>query len=161
MLHNVTVTRLSSGLGLAPYSNPRASEEDLIGMAKAKETASDVEDKIGTDDPSQLSDYQEVRRGNRDHWRITAAVFVFASFLWWSWPRSWIAPCTRPALTSETIVVVSGPDVPDIGFPESVLRNWGQYSPWIPAAPYAPPPFGCIVNQVSNPSALFFSRPFD
>lgn len=144
----------ATGASVAPFINPRASSsEDLIGMAK--ETVS--EDKISIDVPLQLSDHQEARRGTRDYWRITAALFVFSSFLWWSWPRSWISSCTRPTLTPETVVVVSGNDVPDIGFPESVLRNWGQYSPWIPAGSYVPPPLGCVVNQVSFPSALFLS----
>ncbi|KAI0302216.1 phosphoglycerate mutase-like protein [Russula brevipes] len=52
----------------------------------------------------------------------------------------------RPASLSETIVTS---DIPDIGFPEGVLRNWGQYSPYIPVAEYIPPPPGCIINQVN------------
>jgi hypothetical protein len=122
------------------------ASEDLTGMAK--ECTSDVEADIGNiNDPSQLSN-PETRRGKRDRLRITAAILVFASLLWWSRPWSWIMPCKRPTLTSETVAVGSGNDVPDIGFPESFLQNWGQYSPYIPAATYIPPPPGCIVNQV-------------
>jgi hypothetical protein len=130
----------------------------------AKEIVSDVrvedEDKIGLDDALQLSDHQEARRGIRDNWRIiAAAVFVFASLLWWSWPRSWLASYTRPTTSTSETVAVSGNEGPDIGFPDHVLRNWGQYMPWLPAGPYVLPPPNCVVNQVSFPSALFFFSP--
>ncbi|KAH9966843.1 histidine phosphatase superfamily [Russula dissimulans] len=41
-------------------------------------------------------------------------------------------------------------DVPDIGFSKDVLRNWAQYSPYIPAAQYVNPPPGCVVKQVRS-----------
>ena len=112
-------------------------------------TVYDVEDKIGIDDPLLPSERQQARQGNRDRWRFT--VFVFAFFLWWSchWSRSWTSSRTRPTLTSEKVFIDPGHGVPDIGFPESELRNWAQYSPYIPAAPYIPPPPGCVINQVN------------
>jgi hypothetical protein len=102
--------------------------------------------------PSYFSDRS--RRGKRGHWRIPAGVLLFASFLWWSWSHRLIAPCNRPAYLSETLVTVPGSDIPDIGFPEGVLRTWGQYSPYIPVAEYIPPPPGCIINQVSSHSVV-------
>jgi hypothetical protein len=121
----------------------------------AEETVYDVEDKIGIEYPSQLSERQEVRRGNRNrnHWRFTA--FVFASLLWWSWPQPWISSCTKPTLTSETVIIDPGNGIPDIGFPESELRNWAQYAPYIPAAAYIPPPPGCVIDQASFPLLIF------
>lgn len=62
-------------------------------------------------------------------------------------------PRTTPNLLSDTVAALSdvpGGNVPDVGFPESELRNWGQYSPYIPVAPYVPPPPGCTINQVSS-----------
>jgi len=111
-------------------------------MTKEK-IGSDLADDVAL--PSYFSDHS-ARRGKRGHWRIPAVVFIFASFLWWSWSHRSIAPCIRPASLSETIVTS---DIPDIGFPESVLRNWGQYSPYIPVAEYIPPPPGCVINQVN------------
>ena len=110
----------------------------------AKENASDVDTDIGN-----INNQGTTQRGNRDRVRITAAVLIFVSIVWWSWPRSWIMPCKRPTSVSEAVAVGPGNDVPDIGFPESFLRNWAQYSPYIPATPYIPPPPGCTINQVS------------
>jgi hypothetical protein len=116
----------------------------------AKEVVSDVEVEVevGIDNPSRLSD-EEKQRGNRDYWRIAAAVLIFVSLLWWSCPRTWFTPCKGPSLKLETAAVIPGDDAPNIGFPESVLWNWGQYAPYIPVAKYIPPPPGCVVNQVS------------
>ena len=125
----------------------------------AEETVYDVEDKIGIEYPQQLSDSQEARRRNQDYWRFT--LFAFAFILWWSWPQSWTPSRTRPTSTSETVVIGPGNDVPDIGFPESELRNWAQYSPYVPAAPYISPPPGCVINQVSFLYALFIFRFFN
>jgi hypothetical protein len=83
-------------------------------------------------------------------WRIAAVVLTFSTFLVWTWP--WISPHI-----STRFIAGPGPDsdVPDIGFPESLLRSWAQYSPYIPVARYAPPPPGCVVSQVS-----FYGPPF-
>jgi hypothetical protein len=123
----------------------------------AEEIVYDVEDKIGIDHPLQLSDRQEAQRRNQDYWRF--AVFIFAYLLWWSWSWPWTSSCTRPMLTSETAIIDPGIQVgvPDIGFPESELRNWAQYSPYIPSAPYIPPPPGCVINQVSSHTRCLFS----
>ena len=124
----------------------------------AEETVYDVEDKIGIDCTLQLSDRQEAQRANQDYWRF--AVFIFASLLWWSWSWPWTSSCTRPMLTSETAVMIDPgiqAGIPDIGFPESELRNWAQYSPYIPSAPYIPPPPGCVINQVSSHTRCLFS----
>jgi hypothetical protein len=106
-----------------------------VGMAKemAKEVASETLDFPSTG--------QRERR-SLTFWRITAAVLTFSFFLLWTWP--WISPRISTSF-------VAGPDsdVPDIGYPESFLRSWAQYSPYIPVAKYAPPPPGCVVSQVN------------
>ncbi|KAH9066440.1 phytase [Lactarius vividus] len=38
--------------------------------------------------------------------------------------------------------------VPDIGLPESLMRTWAQYAPYIPVAKYVPPPPMCTISQV-------------
>lgn len=78
----------------------------------------------------------------RTFWRITAAVLTVSSLLLWTWP--WISP-----RISTRFVARTDNDVPNIGFPESLLRSWAQYAPYIPVAKYAPPPPGCVVSQVS------------
>lgn len=108
----------------------------LNGMAK--EIASEV-----LDVPSH---FRVVRRERQIYWRVTAAVLAFTSLLWWS--RSWIPSITPRICTGSA--VVPGSDVPDVGFNESFLRSWAQYSPYIPVAGYIPPPPGCVVTQVSS-----------
>ncbi|KAI0006199.1 histidine phosphatase superfamily [Russula compacta] len=121
----------------------------------AKKIVSDVADDTDYSSQSQFFVFdQEARRGKRAYWcttaTTTAVALVFASLLWLSW--TWIIPRTTPNLLSDTVAAVPdvpGSNVPDVGFPESELRNWGQYSPYIPVAPYVPPPPGCTINQVN------------
>ena len=43
---------------------------------------------------------------------------------------------------------IFGDQVPPLGVSEGVIRNWAQYSPYVPAGIYIPPPPGCRVSQV-------------
>lgn len=117
-----------------------ASSENLNILGMAKAVASEA-----LDFPSTGQRQRE--RRSLTIWRIIAAVLTFSSFLLWTWP--WISPRVGT-------MFVAGPDsdVPDIGFPESLLRSWAQYSPYIPAAKYASPPPGCVVSQVSFDRSL-------
>src|SRR5260370_6805353 len=110
----------------------------------AKEVASEVLDVPST-----------AQRGRRTltYWRITAAALTLSSLLLWSWP--WISP---RGSTSLTLTNEPDSDVPDLGFPESFLRSWAQYSPYIPVAKYTPPPPWCVVSQVGSQSHLFLTR---
>ncbi|KAA1469415.1 acid phosphatase [Dentipellis sp. KUC8613] len=38
---------------------------------------------------------------------------------------------------------------PDLGLPDSFMKRWAQYAPWMPAEAYTPPPSGCSVTQVN------------
>lgn len=44
---------------------------------------------------------------------------------------------------------------PPLGLPIKVQKRWGQYSPYLPAGKYKPPPSSCVINQV-NIVSLFF-----
>ncbi|KAI0306401.1 acid phosphatase [Multifurca ochricompacta] len=78
------------------------------------------------------------------HWQI----FVLAPLLWLLWSK--ITPHQRPTLLlSEASTTVPVDHVPNIGFPESVLRTWAQYAPYIPTADYVPPPSRCAISQVN------------
>ncbi|KAI0256878.1 histidine phosphatase superfamily [Lactifluus subvellereus] len=110
----------------------------------AKEIVSDSEVVDHVDHPPRFSD--ETSREGRWNRRRIAWVSVLASLLWWLWSCG--ALRTRPTLSSEAPAVAPVDNVPDIGFPESVLRTWAQYAPYIPAAEYIPPPPGCAISQV-------------
>jgi hypothetical protein len=107
-----------------------------------KESVSEV-----LNDPPRVAD--EKARGSRlggNRWRI-AWVLVLASLLWLLWPCS--TPHTIQTLSPGLAPFAPADQVPDLGFPESVLRTWAQYAPYIPAAEYIPPPPGCAISQVS------------
>jgi hypothetical protein len=125
-LHDDTASASNTGY---PHSS-----EDLNGLEMAKEFASEALDFPSTGQREKRS---------LTFWRITAAALTFSSFLLWTWP--WISQRISTRF-------VTGPDsdVPDIGVPESLLRSWAQYSPYIPVAKYTPPPPGCVVSQVSS-----------
>ena len=38
---------------------------------------------------------------------------------------------------------------PPLGLPKKVQKRWGQYSPYMPAGKYKPPPNTCVINQVN------------
>lgn len=37
-----------------------------------------------------------------------------------------------------------------LGLPKKVLKSWAQYTPWMPAGKYIPPPVSCAVSQVRS-----------
>jgi len=95
---------------------------------------------------------QATRRGNKwSIWNRLRVIMVLPSLLWWTW-SPWF---TQHAPKPMGVAVVGDGDFPDIGFPKDVLRNWAQYSPYIPAAQYVPPPPGCAVTQVRSHVPLF------
>ncbi|KAI0273416.1 phosphoglycerate mutase-like protein [Gloeopeniophorella convolvens] len=53
----------------------------------------------------------------------------------------------------EAATAVPSDHVPEIGLPDSVLRRWAQYAPYIPVEEYAPPPRGCAVAQLQRHGA--------
>ncbi|KAI9458279.1 phytase [Russula earlei] len=79
----------------------------------------------------------------RGRWCLAAAL-IFVSLSWLSFSWSWIARRAGP-----DVAIVTDGDIPDIGIPRSVIENWAQYSPYIPAGRYVPLPPGCIINQVN------------
>jgi|SRR6266702_3550239 len=87
------------------------------------------------------------RKGKR-RCRHTVQLLVLATFLWWFW--SWIIPFRWPSLSLRQSTVLPFGHVPDIGFPESLMRTWAQYAPYIPVAKYVPPPPACTISQVST-----------
>jgi hypothetical protein len=111
----------------------------------AKEIVSEVVDHVDHL-PRFVDETSREGRWNLNRRRI-AWVLVLSSLLWWLWPCGLLR--TRPRLSSEFPAVAPVDDVPDIGFPESVLRTWAQYAPYIPVAEYIPPPPGCAISQVS------------
>ncbi|KAH9981123.1 acid phosphatase [Lactifluus volemus] len=72
-------------------------------------------------------------------------VLVLASLLWWLWscntPRTILTPLSGLAPADR---------VPDIGFPEDMLRTWAQYAPYIPAGKYVLPPPVCSISQLQR-----------
>lgn len=94
---------------------------------------------------SETVDFPSTKQRERQSltfWHFSAAVLTFLSLLLWTWP--WISSRISTRLVAEPVS-----DFPDIGFPESFLRSWAQYSPYIPVAKYVPPPHGCVVSQVN------------
>jgi len=112
------------------FSEPAFSEDlNWLGMAKASDVF-----------PSASAAQRE--RRSLTYWRVIAIILTVTSLYLWTWP--WVSP----RISSMLADVQGSSDVPDIGFPESFLRSWAQYSPYIPVAKYAPPPPGCVVTQV-------------
>ncbi|KAH9001092.1 phytase [Lactarius akahatsu] len=77
--------------------------------------------------------------------RRTVQLLVLATFLGF-WLR--IIPFKWPSLSLRQGTVLPVDHVPDIGLPESLMRTWAQYAPYIPVAKYVPPPPMCTISQV-------------
>ncbi|KAH9050588.1 phytase [Lactarius hengduanensis] len=73
----------------------------------------------------------------RCHGRRTVQLLVLATFLGF-WLR--IIPFKWSSLSLRRGTVLPVDHVPDIGLPESLMRTWAQYAPYIPVAKYVPPP---------------------
>jgi hypothetical protein len=92
---------------------------------------------------------QTIRRRNRwNRWRF---IMVLPFLFWCTWSPWFRQRAAEPS----RVAVMTDEDVPDIGFSKDVLRNWAQYSPYIPAAQYVNPPPGCVVKQVRSHVPLF------
>ncbi|KAI9446252.1 phytase [Lactarius indigo] len=96
-----------------------------------------------SDHPPRLVN-ESSQKGKR-RYRRTVQLLVLATFLWF-WLR--IIPLKWPSLSSQQSTVVPIDHAPDIGLPESLMRTWAQYAPYIPAAKYVPPPPTCTISQV-------------
>jgi len=106
------------------------------GMAKHVVTESDHPPWL-VDEPSRMGNLK------RRCWRAVQ-LLLLATFLWWI-----VTPFKWPRLPLRPSGVLPSDRVPDIGLPESFLRTWAQYTPYIPVANYVPPPPLCTISQVS------------
>ncbi|KAM5541219.1 hypothetical protein V8D89_005148 [Ganoderma adspersum] len=113
--------------------------------------------------------------------RTTVTLLVFGAYLVWTWPWHhehgfedipWIggggrdrsseaqAPAPAPASGTGTEVAVGGEvegvlRAPELGVPEEIQAEWGQYAPYRAMGTYVVAPEGCIVTQLQRHGARY------
>ncbi|KAI0063433.1 phosphoglycerate mutase-like protein [Artomyces pyxidatus] len=78
-------------------------------------------------------------------WSVVVVLLIRISALTWIVYTLW-RYCFPHFLAFEGADDHTG--IPEFGLPESVMRKWAQYAPYMPVDPYIAPPLGCAVTQV-------------